>query len=907
MTASLSFQQIKAEVTALDRKRTVEKPVGIRATSRWLGEPLHTDGDVGYAIHQCDSPLAIRKALREEKPSGCRRVLQVIVTALPDDDISGDIFARFHRQRLFSIDRWSLVQQMFSAESIDPQLAQQDWLADAAIDHLAGRSLAAVKSGCLGADTLWRELIAASIGLSVDVPDLQSLLRWSLEPANIQKLRGLPEQLRDATQAWIAGRAGDAASFVLAVASKTEEPLAVPLALVADVLTQAEPQGQAERFLTRLEERYLTRRAWPADLLSRVGQEASTLVRAGLTDISVKKRLLDRAERVLTELDAQPLAHNSHILPTGLEQRLADFAAAITAFSTDPNAALTPVTEAAERVKSHDLMQTRGGDRERLAMALRLTRWLAWRRENPGQPQSLAEAASAYLATGSFVDWARDSIGSAAESRAFSNAVSTLHAAVARGQEVDAEAFGKLLHNAVAADSYAAPILGIEQVLDAVVAPLAKEQPVLLIVLDGMSAAVCRELVAAIVAKNDWRPLVQDGHCDLRPVLATIPSETHFSRASLLAGRLTSGGDEKANFAAHPGLLAASNQRKPPILYAKADLTGNDLPAAIRDELASEGQQVVGVIINAVDDHLSKADQLSVRWTPHSIQLLSALLAEARAGKRAVVLTSDHGHVLERGTTSRVSTDGGSRWRPVDGSELAVDERVFQGRRVLAPSGQLVTSWSEKVRYIATTNRGYHGGVNPQEMLVPLAVLIPAEATSEPQGWHEAPEPTPTWWDDIVTPIVQATQPPPVTPPAAPPKGMLFDPQPHLTPREPSPEPEDLADSSAAPAWIEQLFASDTFKEQRKLVARGYAGDAIYRRLLTELDKRGGRMTKPALARAIDHPPFRMSGLLSHAGRLLNIDGYPIVTVDAESETVILEKNTLLVQFGISDDEGRGA
>ena len=45
MSQSITFNQIKAEVAALRRKKPVEKPVGIRTTGRWLGEPTQTDGD----------------------------------------------------------------------------------------------------------------------------------------------------------------------------------------------------------------------------------------------------------------------------------------------------------------------------------------------------------------------------------------------------------------------------------------------------------------------------------------------------------------------------------------------------------------------------------------------------------------------------------------------------------------------------------------------------------------------------------------------------------------------------------------------------------------------------------------------------------------------------------------------
>jgi hypothetical protein len=45
-----------------------------------------------------------------------------------------------------------------------------------------------------------------------------------------------------------------------------------------------------------------------------------------------------------------------------------------------------------------------------------------------------------------------------------------------------------------------------------------------------------------------------------------------------------------------------------------------------------------------------------------------------------------------------------------------------------------------------------------------------------------------------------------------------------------------------------------------------------------------------------------MDGLLSTAQRLFNVDGYPVITVEVDSDTVSFKRRTLLVQFGISDD-----
>ena len=58
-------------------------------------------------------------------------------------------------------------------------------------------------------------------------------------------------------------------------------------------------------------------------------------------------------------------------------------------------------------------------------------------------------------------------------------------------------------------------------------------------------------------------------------------------------------------------------------------------------------KRVVGVVINAVDAHLLKGEQLDLRWTRDEIKVLPSLLYEARSARRVVVLLSDHGHLLE--------------------------------------------------------------------------------------------------------------------------------------------------------------------------------------------------------------------------------------------------------------------
>src|SRR5260370_4349619 len=96
----------------------------------------------------------------------------------------------------------------------------------------------------------------------------------------------------------------------------------------------------------------------------------------------------------------------------------------------------------------------------------------------------------------------------------------------------------------------------VERFLDGVVSPLAAHSPVLLIVIDGMSVAVCRELIPDLLGQ-DWIPLNREGkESMLSAGLATIPSVPEVSRTSLFCRRLRQGAPphEHACFAAHPGL-----------------------------------------------------------------------------------------------------------------------------------------------------------------------------------------------------------------------------------------------------------------------------------------------------------------------------------------------------------------
>ena len=78
-----------------------------------------------------------------------------------------------------------------------------------------------------------------------------------------------------------------------------------------------------------------------------------------------------------------------------------------------------------------------------------------------------------------------------------------------------------------------------------------------------------------------------------------------------------------------------------------------------------------------------------------------------------------------------------------------------------------------------------------------------------------------------------------------------------------------------------------------------HASETCSSKLLMALDRSGGKLTSTALARAIDYPMLRLRGLLAVMQRILNIDGYAVLTRDETSDSVELNRGLLLRQFDL--------
>ncbi len=301
--------------------------------------------------------------------------------------------------------------------------------------------------------------------------------------------------------------------------------------------------------------------------------------------------------------------------------------------------------------------------------------------------------------------------------------------------------------------------------------------------------------------------------------------------------------------------------------------------------------RVVGVVINAIDDRLSSAQQIRDDWTINRISPLGSLLKLARDSGRVVILASDHGHVWHRTDARNVPLESGGRWR-LKSQDLAEDEMIITGRRVKDGAGgnAITVPWSERVYYGRQQN-GYHGGVTPQEMICPLVLL--KDRSSAYSGLFDCEHSKPDWWSSAPVRTVVTSEAPPLVEVTAPRRHpTLFD---NL--RD---EPEEAKPpTTPSTDWIRKLLASQVYKSQKEQVRRHAPEDTIVRQTLTVLESSGGILTPAAFSNASGIPAARLDGLIARIQRLLNVDGYEILVLSRSENKIELNLSRLKRQFDL--------
>jgi hypothetical protein len=926
--------------------------LGVRARPEWTGTPTFTHADVLVRVVPCVSALAVREALLER----VRDQWLVVLTDRPDDDLGAGVLSHLVWQRLRTPDPWDAVRLRFAATGVDPALTAAADDREVAI----GLLMASPPSGWLPApggvltrDHALGAVAAVHLGLTDPVVDATSVLGWTADPAVVTRIVDLRTLAGDVLTGtvldWAAERAGGVGQPLRHLLRASEVRDAVPLGLVVGLLSEARDGAAgvkaeqsataatrqtpvpaamqlAREALIRLEPRLGG--AVPASAVMRSWIGESSAVIAGMFQAPGSRAngeaLLVRADELLAASHAADLADGSDLLPSGLTRRFASLANALRAavegavdreqVNPDllqiPASAVADIERAWTRVATHRLA---GADPRTAAFhaAVRLARWLAESTAVGGT--SLRSLLDRHSGSDAWVDSAVNDVAPGASDPDLGSGLAAVLAAAGARRSAHDVVFGQALaahtlDDLDALSSAHSEIWHLEELLPHVILPLARSAPVLLLVLDGMSAGVGVEVVASVLSRtgDGWAEALLPGQVRRAAALAVLPTLTEVSRASLLCGELRVGGQdvEQRGYEALTGAYGMPGAA----LFHKKPLDSSRLGFAVADEVATAiadvtGHPLVTCVLNTIDDALDRSDPGGTESSADAVKHLSPLLDRARHAGRIVVLTADHGHIVERrqGTQRAYASISSGRSRAAN--EPAADGEVLvTGRRVLLHECRAVLAVDECLRY-GPLKAGYHGGAAPAETVVPVAVLVPG-AVPEDVNLHLAPPQEPSWWIDPIDSVAPIPSTPPAVAQARHPAADFRRSQQDATPTlfdesEVEHAPPSGNTSLASPAAV-AVLRSSAYTAQKKIAGRVSVTDEQIRRLLDALlGTPGRRLVAATAATALTVSPVMLHGATLHAQRLLNIDGYPVLRVDADGSTLILDEALLREQFGI--------
>jgi hypothetical protein len=315
----------------------------------------------------------------------------------------------------------------------------------------------------------------------------------------------------------------------------------------------------------------------------------------------------------------------------------------------------------------------------------------------------------------------------------------------------------------------------------------------------------------------------------------------------------------------------------------------DDVIAAVQDAFVP----LVAAVVNTIDDALDRSDPGTVVWGQENIRAVRDLVALTPA--RVVVLLSDHGHVIDRGAdaVTRPSQSSENRWRPASPGP-GDGEVLVRGRRVAKGGGAVVLPWREELRY-GPRKAGYHGGASPAEAVIPLIVLTSTDDDQAVPGWSGATVASPDWWREArltgdVEPAAPAGSPRRRSARPVAEGPTLFD---DIEPRAAA-APPALTTPRPAPL-LAALLESDVYRQRRG--GRVELADERVVALLTVLLAGDGRATMDTLSARAGVPAHRIVGTVTALRKLLSVEGYPVVDVDADGQTVLLNVALLTEQF----------
>ncbi len=652
---------------------------------------------------------------------------------------------------------------------------------------------------------------------------------------------------------------------------------------------------------------------------------ASALLEAVLSvEDEADRRLLEGAQQQAITGGASALATASDWLPAGHAAREAAVAAALNQFVDAPSPeALEGVLKAFEHLSAHRLDRAlrRSEHVGTRKMAARLSAWLLGRRVRPQlaehgtQWQAAVDLARRYTEEGGFLDWARQALrGLRGAGDPFMASVRKLCEVVDAEARADDQRFAKAYGAWVDAGKPSNEVLPIEHVTKRVVAQFLKggeHRRLLLVLMDGMSYAAAVQVLQRLRDQRRWSPIAWrvpgwNGQLPIPPVLAAAPTLTEVSRAALFAGvvdpRFGDQGTDKddARWASNPHIRDLVGDEPLKVFFRRDIHAGHELIDEVKQAIAGD-QRVVAVVVNAIDEQLKGSLQVAIDYSKTPILPLEALLSAADGAERAVLLVADHGHAAGDamrvvGGRIPVGREGGARWRALAEGEHPQDGEVLLPRTSWKPRGAagIAALWDTALANRAP-HYGEHGGLSLAEAVAP-AFLIGPEWLDRVAGDDVELScrvlPEPDWWAlKIARPAVA-----PVAPVQQPTKESVqtalpgFDPA-GKTPTAPPPAPPESV-------LVAKLRASRLFSQQ----VSGLPKPDVERLLtwLGVLAEAGGSLPAAEFARLCGARAHQVGGVVARMG-VLNADGFAIVEHDVAGRRVILHKERLVSQFGVSE------
>ncbi|WP_275557516.1 BREX-2 system phosphatase PglZ [Streptomyces sp. 5-6(2022)] len=822
----------------------------------------------------------------------------VVTTGVGDEQLGWDVRGHAVKRRTLTVENAEIVKQRFGAKELDPRMYRETWLLEALLDaepHSGWQRVGSV----LTRDAAVRALLVARLGLARtgaddagDVAvDADTLLAWSRTPAGPTRFNELDAREREELKRWLGETAGAAVPVLMSLVEAGRGNDAMARGLLGSAM--ADPATGPD---TVLAVGGLFGQVRRADVLAFSDAVAGTLIRwiaEAKHNATARQRVfsvIDRADRLAAEAGLTDALRTSRFL-------LSSFTTQLRAVATELERSPARAEATLADLRGHALA-TLHADRIAVAeMAVRVVRWL----DTP-QPrvESVASGVRAHLAEWGWVDralnvlWSGDPVGDAVADHAYRAVHDT---ARARRDILDEQFAARLAAwSRTATAQNPGGCLVVENVLTDAAVPLFEGAAApLVLLLDGMSSAAAVQ-IGEEAEREGWIEAVPKppaGQSAQRlAAVSMLPSVTRISRASLLTGGAVVGGQstETAGFAAY-----WKQHRGTGLLFHKASIggpSGHRLAEELTTALASDA--VVGVVLNTIDEALDHGQQGErTQWRINDITFLRTLLAAAKNYGRPVLLAADHGHVLERGMNAGRAQMAGAesaRWRT---GAVGDGEVELSGPRVLEGGGTVVAPWREDVRY-TPRKAGYHGGASLAEVTVPLLVLLPA-LEALPKGWQVLPREltTPRWWTEPRA-LDDGSAENGTSQPATKAKSTRKRPQPTgeglFAETEVVPEPTTLGT---------EVVASSVYLAQKEYVRR--APDAkVVASVIDALADAGETMSPAALAAAISatgRVKRNIDGFIATLQRLLNVEGYAVLSFVDSGHTVRLDVRLLRTQF----------